>query len=165
MTMDHILSFTYDTWGDLTAVSIFLLLTFFLSHVYWQTLIKFFSLLIYTSLYRFCMIGSYAKEWCSLQQELKEAGIGGPIFVTIGDTEKLNQFLDANPFIPKEQAFVDDYSFDAYKAAGFSRFDQVDKDVAKKIGMGSAPELGFGEWINYFTTVGKVSPIPKVSVL
>lgn len=56
---------------------------------------------------------------------------------------------------------MDDYSFDAYKAAGFSRFDQVDKDVAKKIGMGSAPELGFGEWINYFTTVGKVSPIPK----
>jgi len=81
--------------------------------------------------------------------------------VTIGDAEKLNSFLDVNSFIPREQAFVDDYSFDAYKAAGFSRFDQVDKEVAKKIGLKSAPELGFGEWINYFTTVGKVSPIPK----
>jgi len=72
----------------------------------------------------------------------------------------LNTFLDANTFIPREQAFVDDYSFDAYKAAGFGRFDQVDKDAVKDVKM-TAPELGFGEWINYFTTVGKVSPIPK----
>lgn len=72
----------------------------------------------------------------------------------------MNTFLDANTFIPREQAFVDDYSFDAYKAAGFGRFDQVDKDAVKDVKM-TAPELGFGEWINYFTTVGKVSPIPK----
>jgi len=91
---------------------------------------------------------------------LKESGVGGPIFVTIGDAEKLNSFLDVNSFIPREQAFVDDYSFDAYKAAGFGRFDQVGKEDVKNIKM-TAPELGFGEWINYFTTVGKVSPIPK----
>lgn len=88
---------------------------------------------------------------------MKESGVGGPIFVTIGDSEKLNSFLDVNSFIPKEQAFVDDYSFDAYKAAGFGRVNQED---LKNMTI-TAPELGFGEWINYFSTVGKVSPIPK----
>eukprot|EP01082_Thalassiosira_pseudonana_P001045 g611.t1 g611 contig10:393898-394266(-) len=56
--------------------------------------------------------------------------------------------------------FVDDYSFDAYKAAGFTRFDQVDKELAKKVKM-TAPELSFKEWMGYFSIVGKVSPIPK----
>ena len=73
----------------------------------------------------------------------------------------MNTFLDANEWMAKDQMFVDDYSFDAYKAAGFGRFDQVDKEAAKQVKM-TAPELGFGEWITYFTTVGKVSPIPKV---
>lgn len=91
---------------------------------------------------------------------MEEAGIGGPIFVSIGDADKLNSFLDVNSFIPKEQMFVDDYSFDAYKAVGFSRFDQVDKEAAKNIKM-TAPDLGFGGWMDYFSTVGKVSPVPK----
>lgn len=56
--------------------------------------------------------------------------------------------------------FVDDYSFDAYKAAGFSRFDQADKEKVKEVKM-TKPELGFGEWMTYFNIVGKVSPIPK----
>mmetsp|Transcript_32723 Transcript_32723/g.69094 ORF Transcript_32723/g.69094 Transcript_32723/m.69094 type:complete len:124 (+) Transcript_32723:496-867(+) len=56
--------------------------------------------------------------------------------------------------------FVDDYSFDAYKAAGFSRFDQLDKEAVKDIKM-TAPALSFGEFMNYFSTVGKVSPVPK----
>lgn len=86
--------------------------------------------------------------------------MGSPIFVSIGDAEKLNTFLDANSFIPREQMFVDDYSFDAYKAAGFGRFDQVDKNAVKDIKL-TAPELGFGEWMTYLSTVGKVSPIPK----
>lgn len=93
---------------------------------------------------------------------MEEAGIGGPIFVSIGDAEKLNAFLDVNPFIPKDQMFVDDYSFDAYKAAGFGRFDEVDSEAVKNMNIKmTAPELGFGEWINYFTTVGKVTPMPK----
>lgn len=80
--------------------------------------------------------------------------------MSIGDSDKLNRFLEVNDFIPRDKMFVDDYSFNAYKAAGFGRFDEVDKDAAKNIKL-TAPELGFGEWINYFTTVGKVSPIPK----
>ena len=89
-------------------------------------------------------------------------GIGGPIFVSIGDAVKLNTFLDANPWMPRSQMFVDDYSFDTYKAVGFGRFDEVDKesDAIKNFKM-TAPELGFKEWMNYFGVVNKVSPIPQ----
>lgn len=93
---------------------------------------------------------------------MDEAGVGGPIFISIGDAEKLNTFLDANDWMGRDQMFVDDYSFDAYKAAGFGRFDQVDKERVKNVKM-SAPELGgLGGWMNYFSIVGKVSPVPKV---
>jgi hypothetical protein len=96
---------------------------------------------------------------------LEAAGVGGPIFVSIGDADKLNTFLNANDWMGRDRMFVDDYSFDAYRAAGFGRFDQVDKDAVKNIKM-TAPELGgFGEWINYFSIVGKVSPVPKVRTL
>lgn len=62
----------------------------------------------------------------------------------------------------KEQMYVDDYAFNAYKAVGFQRFDQADKEVVKSVDMGkySAPNLGFGEWMTYLSNVAKVSPIP-----
>ena len=37
---------------------------------------------------------SYAQEWNNIQQELEEAGVGGPTYVSIGDSEKLNTFLE-----------------------------------------------------------------------
>lgn len=86
--------------------------------------------------------------------------MNGPIFVSIGDVEKLNVFLEQNPKVPPEQMFVDDYSFDAYKSVGFKSFTEVDKDVAKEVKM-SAPDLSFKQWMGYFSKVGKVSPIPK----
>ena len=89
--------------------------------------------------------------------------MGGPIFISIGDADKLNAFLDANDWMDRDQMFVDDYSFDAYRAAGFGRFDQVDKEAVKNIKM-TAPALKFGEWMNYFSVVGKVSPVPKVAL-
>lgn len=59
-------------------------------------------------------------------------------------------------------AFVDDYTFGAYAAAGFGRFDEQDKEVAKEATKSmTAPELGWkGAW-DYATTVMKVSPIPE----
>jgi len=92
-----------------------------------------------------------------------DAEIAGPIFVSIGDEEKLNVFLDKNPYVPRDQAFVDDYEFRAYKAAGFGRFDEVEEEVAKGAMKNMAPpELdGFRGWWNYMSSVMKVSPIPK----
>lgn len=96
-----------------------------------------------------------------VQQELESAGAGKPIFISIGDAEKLSTFLNANDFIPRDQMFVDDYTFNAYRAAGFGRFDQLDREDVKNFKM-TAPEIGgFRGWLNYFGVVSKVSPIPK----
>jgi len=89
-----------------------------------------------------------------------ENGVNGPLFVSIGDVEKMNVFLDQNPNIPPERMFVDDYSFGAYTAVGFKSFTDVDKDVAKEVKM-TAPDLSFKQWMGYMGNVGKVSPIPK----
>lgn len=88
------------------------------------------------------------------------SGIAGPIFISIGDEEKLKAFLDKNPHIPTTQAFVDDdlKTFGAYKAAGFGRFDEQDPEVAKQVQMTAPSGIN---WWNYATTVMKVSPIPK----
>jgi len=58
---------------------------------------------------------------------------------------------------------VDGYDFEAYKSAGFGRFDEQDKDVAKEASKNmGAPDLGgFSSWMNYFSSVMKVSPLPK----
>lgn len=90
------------------------------------------------------------------------SGISGPLFVSIGDEDKLATFLDKNPEIPRDQAFVDNYQFGAYKAAGFGTFDDTDKDTAKEaMSNMAAPDLGFKGWLKYFSSAGKVSPIPK----
>jgi hypothetical protein len=84
----------------------------------------------------------------------------GPLFVSIGDKDKLATFLDKNPFIPTDQAFVDDdmKNFGAYRAAGFGRLDEQDPAVAKQVQL-TAPK-GVNWW-NYATSVAKLSPIPK----
>ena len=57
---------------------------------------------------------------------------------------------------------MDDYEFGAYKTAGFGRFDEADKEATKEAMKDyGAPELGAKGWLNYFTSVMKVSPIPK----
>jgi len=91
---------------------------------------------------------------------LSRNNVGGPIFVSIGDAEKLGAFLEQNPAIDPESMLVDGYSFGAYEAAGFGKFTDVDPETAKEVEM-QAPGLGFGQWMGYFRAVGKVSPIPK----
>ena len=86
----------------------------------------------------------------------------GPIFVSIGDAEKLSKFLELNPFIPRDKAFVDDMKdFKAYEAVGFGRFDETDKEELKSLAL-SAPDLGgFGGWWKYMSNVMSLSPVPK----
>ncbi len=85
----------------------------------------------------------------------------GPIFISIGDKDKLQNFLEQNPNIPKDQMLVDDMSnFDAYKAVGFKSFTDVDKETIKGVKM-SAPQLSFKQWLGYAKNVANISPIPK----
>lgn len=66
--------------------------------------------------------------------------------------------MELNPFIPREQAFVDGYDFTAYNSAGFEKFDSVKID-SKNLKL-TPPELGFGEWWSYLTNSMKLAPIP-----
>ena len=46
----------------------------------------------------------------------------GPVFVSIGDAEKLKLFFEKNPNVPQEKMFVDDFSsLSAYNAVGFKK--------------------------------------------
>lgn len=81
--------------------------------------------------------------------------------MSIGDADKLNVFLDFNPFMPRDRMYVEGYSFDAYRAAGFNRFDQVDPEQAQAGLKLTAPNLSIGEWMSWASNVVKLSPIPE----
>jgi hypothetical protein len=87
-------------------------------------------------------------------------GIAGPLFVSIGDEEKLSAFLQKNQYVPIGQAFVDDdlKNFSAYKAAGFGRFDEQKPEIAKQAKLSAPKNIN---WWNYATSIMQVSPIPK----
>lgn len=92
------------------------------------------------------------------QPQIKELGATGPLFVSIGDTEKLNKFLELNPYVPSDQMFVDDYDFDAYNAVGFGSLGDK-MEGASDIEM-TAPELGgVGGWWKYLSNVITLSPV------
>lgn len=104
---------------------------------------------------------SYAAEWCAKRPALVEAGVAGPLFVSIGDAGKLNKFLDLNPSIRRSDAFVDDYSFAAYEGAGFKSMDMANTDAAKEAAKSlKPPGLDMQTWFKYLTNVASLSPIP-----
>lgn len=93
---------------------------------------------------------------------MDDGEITGPLFISIGDEDKLNVFLDKCFYVPRDQAFVDDYDFAAYKAAGFGRFDEQDDALAKDgVSNMSAPDIGLKGWWNYATSASTLAPIPK----
>eukprot|EP00746_Dinoflagellata_sp_MGD_P062727 gnl/MRDRNA2_/MRDRNA2_26365_c0_seq1.p1 gnl/MRDRNA2_/MRDRNA2_26365_c0~~gnl/MRDRNA2_/MRDRNA2_26365_c0_seq1.p1 ORF type:complete len:162 (+),score=46.60 gnl/MRDRNA2_/MRDRNA2_26365_c0_seq1:356-841(+) len=97
---------------------------------------------------------------------MKRAGIRGPVFVSIGDPEKLNLFFDNNPNVPRETMFVDDANgLSAYNTAGFKKsFAETLKDTEelKKLNISKFnPKLSFGQYIAYARDFIKMSPYPK----
>ena len=52
---------------------------------------------------------------------MSAAGVAGPLFISVGQPEQLQKFLDLNPELSQAKALIDDSSdFAAYKAAGFN---------------------------------------------
>lgn len=72
----------------------------------------------------------------------------------------MNRFLELNPEIPRDQAFVDDYTFSSYAAAGLGSLENVDKEnIDFKL---EAPEIGgFKQWLQYFMNFNYLAPIPE----
>lgn len=88
-----------------------------------------------------------------------KAGVNGPVFVSIGDSEKLNIFLSQNPNVRREDFFVDNYSFDAYRAVGYTKkFAESNLGEVTKV---EPPDLSPGQWMSYLGNAGKVQPFPN----
>lgn len=85
---------------------------------------------------------------------MRNSDIEGPIFISVGTPEKLSLFLNENPQVPRDSAFVDSSeNFEAYEAAGFGNIG----DITPTVGL-VKPELTAGQWLSYFGNVGKVAP-------
>ena len=57
----------------------------------------------------------------SQAQRLSQAGVAGPLFISVGSSEQLSKFLSLNPELSGAPALIDDSpTFEAYRAAGFN---------------------------------------------
>ena len=107
---------------------------------------------------------SYANWWCDHIPQLKEAGVKGPIFISIGYPDKLEAFLEANPKIPRDQIFVDQPTYDAYNTMGIKML-FADKELTMKGGRRfKMPDLSWEQWKAYFTVVGKLEVYIHLSI-
>ena len=97
-----------------------------------------------------------------MTSELKSNKINGPIFVSIGDEEKLKVFLDNNPLIPSTSIFIDDREREAYKAIGLKGLQQQGALAAIKGTFNiKAPKLNGDEWKKYSQSIQQLTMDPK----
>jgi hypothetical protein len=111
---------------------------------------------------------SYAREWSLLMSdEIRLAREGqtnptvvGPIFVSIGDENRLQAFLDKHPDISPSQIAVDGYDFAAYKKAGFGRFDKKPESVTQDV---IPKPIKLGGWRGWWTFLSSFMPLAPVT--
>lgn len=84
------------------------------------------------------------------------------MFISIGDSDKINIFLEKNPKIPRELMFVDGYAMDAYKTVGFKKIDLFSgmKLIKEKRKM-TMPTFSPGRWKDYLKSTNDLIPLPK----
>lgn len=90
---------------------------------------------------------------------MRETGVAGPVFISIGDAEKLSLFLELNPEAPKELFLVDGYSFDAYKTIGFGRIGDNKGNTIRGTRKMKFPLFGLRTLRKYLANVIRLSPI------
>lgn len=80
------------------------------------------------------------------------------MFISVGTVENLEAFLEKNPNVPRDLAFVETSGdFDAYKAVGFKTFLENEFQKPRK------PEMTAGDMWTYVRAAGKTAP--KVNTL
>jgi hypothetical protein len=92
---------------------------------------------------------------------MRRKGIAGPVFISIGEGDQLQTFLEKNPYIPPELMLVDDYSFAAYNGAGLGRIAERRDLAVKGTRQMKPPSLRPKQWLAYIRNFAKLSPIPK----
>jgi len=96
---------------------------------------------------------------------MSAAGVAGPLFISVGQPEQLQKFLDINPELSQAKALIDDSSdFAAYKAAGFNYL-MGDKELAEVPDFKPPKSMGMGKWFTYLKNVISLSPVPKGSTM
>ena len=78
--------------------------------------------------------------------------------VSLGTAEQLKTFLELNPEIPSDIAFVDDSDdFALYDACGFGKFTDAKPE---KVDL-KPTNFSFKDWLAYLGNAGKLAPIKK----
>lgn len=94
-------------------------------------------------------------------ERLADAGVAGPLFISVGRSEQLATFLDIQPELGGAMALIDDTpTFEAYRAAGFNYL-LGDKPLDGPPDMKPLTRMAAGKWWAYIRNVAGLSPIPK----
>lgn len=92
---------------------------------------------------------------------LQNAGVAGPLFISVGKHKKLNKFLELNPKIDPTMAFVDESpTFEAYKAVGFGKIGDNKPNMANM----KTPSLSGSQWWSYVSNVMSLSPVDTENI-
>jgi hypothetical protein len=83
--------------------------------------------------------------------------VAGPVFVSIGDIQKLEVFFEKNPRLPREQLLLD-IDLRAYKTMGYGQIMQDMTKTAQGAKNIKMPKFGFKRWSDYLTSAGKLVP-------
>jgi len=102
----------------------------------------------------------YALNWMTHSQRLSQAGVAGPLFISVGKSEQLAKFLTLNPELEGAPALVDDSeTFEAYRAAGFNYL-LGDKTLDKPPDFKPPKTMSGGKWWKYLRNVMSLAPMP-----
>lgn len=92
---------------------------------------------------------------------MAKAGVAGPLFISVGRSDQLAQFLDLNPELASAPALIDDSpTFEAYRAAGFNYL-MGDKPLEQPPDFKPPKAMTGGKWWSYLRNVNQLAPIPK----
>lgn len=92
---------------------------------------------------------------------MAQAGVAGPLFISVGRPDQLKEFLALNPELAGAKALIDDSAdFVGYKSVGFNVL-LGEKTLEKPPDMKPPKSMGFGKWLSYLKNVGKLAPVPK----
>ena len=89
---------------------------------------------------------------------MADSNITGPIYISIGQSDKIDLFLENNPGVRRDMIFVDDYDLGAYKAVGLHVIGlESSKLITEKRSM-KMPKFGLSRWKDYITSVNDLTP-------
>jgi len=95
---------------------------------------------------------------------LAKAGVAGPLFISVGQSDQLAKFLELNPELAGASALIDDSAdFSAYRKAGFNYL-MGDKALETPPDFKPPKTMGGGKWLSYLRNVGTLAPMPPGGV-